>query len=93
MKLEIIEKALYYYYSGMVHLEKETKERIDFEVDGEDIYMVYGMGYLYFQCTCKNCSFKGSAKLNPLCARKWACQLYLSHQYVRKQQDKKRRGE
>ena len=76
MKLEIIEKAVYYFYGGFVNVEKETKEKIFFEVDGDKVHYVKGMGYTFIHCTCRHCSIK--SKYKPICGRQIACLLYLA---------------
>lgn len=86
MNIEIFKNALFYYYSGEVHLKEETSDAIYFEVDGEKITFSYGWGYLDIFCTCKHCSIK--SKFFPLCSRKLACLFYLEHKVNRKKKNK-----
>ena len=86
MNWKIIQKAIYYYYSGLVTKLSETKYKSYFEIDGEKVYFVRGTGQLWIRCTCKACTYK--SKENPLCARKLACLFYQYHEELKKQRKK-----
>ena len=77
MRIEIMEKAIYSYYSGMVIKTDETNNYIYFEVDEKQVTFKKGEGYLSPKCTCDHCSIK--SKYYPLCSRKLACIIYLYH--------------
>lgn len=88
MRFKIMEKAIYYFYSGDVHKIEETKNYIYYEVDGEKVDFKKGGGYLEIICTCTHCSILSRKKIQEnektvtyitqlLCARKLACLLEL----------------
>ncbi len=89
MKTEIFEKALYYYDSGLVYKKDETRNKIYFDVDGDEVVFSYGKGYLEITCTCKNSSIK--SVYNTLCAKKIACIYYRKAEAFKKMQKKRLR--
>lgn len=96
MRLEIMEKAIYYFYSGMVTKVDETKNYIYYEVDGERVDFKKGGGYLEINCTCTHCSVLPVKKIKEnektiiyitqlLCSRKIACLLESARIHRQKQ--------
>lgn len=90
MNIEAIKSGVYYFYGGFVNIEKETKEKIFFEIDREKVHYVKGMGYTFIHCTCKHCSIK--SKYKPICGRQIACILFLASRERQKELKKERGG-
>lgn len=91
MNLDIFEKALYYYDSGLVYKkqEKSTRNKTYFDVDGDEVVFSYGKGYLEITCECKHCSIKSI--YNALCSKKIACIYYRKAEAFKKLQKKRKK--